>query len=126
VDNITALEQTESVRLDPERLGELYQQLGPAGAEDMLCRAVEELALRLTTCEQFWRQGDRTALRKSARSLVAISDQIGMIMLARVANDVAQSIDFRDDIATSATLCRLMRVGERSLTAVWDQQDLSV
>ena len=65
-------------------------------------------------------------LRKSARSLVAISDQVGMTTLARVARDVTAAIDCGDDAALSATLFRLIRIGERSLTAVWDLQDLSL
>lgn len=116
----------ESVRLDPDRLEQLYRQMGPGAAEDVICRAVEELAIRLTRCERDWRGGDMTALRKHARSLIAIAEQIGMTALARVAGDVTRTIDAGDWPAIGATLFRLIRVGERSLTAVWDTQDLSV
>lgn len=126
VDKILTLEHKESVRLDPDRLSGLYRQLGDKNALDVLCRTVEELAVRLSNCERFWRQRDWPGLRKCARSLVAISEQVGMIALARVAGDVAHSVDADDAVATGATLGRLIRVGERSLTAVWDQQDLSV
>ncbi|UWR03007.1 hypothetical protein K3740_18535 [Ruegeria conchae] len=126
VDKIITLEQKESVRLDPDRLNSLYHQLGDSNAMDVLCRTVEELALRLSNCERFWRKRDWTGLRKCAKSLVAISEQIGMTALARVAGDVVHSVDAGDAVATGATLCRLIRVGERSLTAIWDQQDLSV
>lgn len=126
VDKVITLEQKETVRLDPDRLSSLYHQLGDANALDVLCRTVEELAVRLTNCERFWRQRDWAGLRKCAKSLVAIADQIGMTALARVAGDVAHSVDSGDVVATGATLGRLIRVGERSLTAVWDQQDLSV
>ncbi|UAB88725.1 hypothetical protein I5192_16090 [Ruegeria sp. SCSIO 43209] len=126
VDKIITLEQKEPVRLDPDRLSSLYNQLGDTNAMDVLCRTVEELALRLSNCERFWRQRDWAGLRKCAKSLVAISEQIGMTALARVAGDVACTVDAGDAVATGATLSRLIRVGERSLTAVWDQQDLSV
>lgn len=126
VDKILTLEHKESVRLDTERLSGLYRQLGDQNALDVLCRTVEELAVRLSNCERFWRQRNWDDLRKCAKSLVAIADQIGMTVLARVAGDVAQSVDTGDAVATGATLGRLIRVGERSLTAVWDQQDLSV
>ncbi len=126
VEKIISLEQKESVRLDPDRLDNLYRQLGDRNAMDVLCRTVEELALRLSNCERFWRQRDWHGLRKCARSLVAIAEQIGMTALARVAGDVAQTVDAGDAVATGATLNRLIRVGQRSLTAVWDQKDLSV
>ncbi|MFC3613266.1 hypothetical protein ACFORG_05790 [Lutimaribacter marinistellae] len=126
VEKVTALVQTESVRLDSDRLGGLYSQLGDAGAEDVVCRAIEELAVRLSACERHWRRQDWAGLRKCARSLIAIADQIGMVALARVAGDVTHTVDNADYVASAATLYRLIRVGERSLTAVWDLQDLSI
>lgn len=120
------LEQNESVRLDPDRLGSLYRQLGEATAEDVVCRAIEELALRLTRCERHWRQQEWQALHKGARSLIAIAEQVGMTGLARVAGDVAGAVEAGDRAAVGATLFRLIRIGEKSLTAVWDIQDLSL
>ncbi|MEM9549702.1 MAG: hypothetical protein AAGA05_00920 [Pseudomonadota bacterium] len=126
VENIIVLRREESVRVDPDQLGALYRQLGESGAEDVVCRAIEELAVRLSHCERMWRSQDLPGLRKSARSLIAIAEQIGMNSLARVADDVTRTIDQHDQVAQAATLTRLMRIGERSLTAVWDLQDLSV
>jgi hypothetical protein len=126
VAELLVLKQNESARLDPERLGGLYRQLGDRAAEDVICRAIEELALRLTHCERLWRKQDRTGLRKAARSLIAIADQIGMTTLARVAADVTAAVDAGDAPAIGATLFRLMRIGEKSLTAVWDLQEFSV
>ena len=60
------------------------------------------------------------------RRVIAISDQIGMRMLSRVASDVTQAIDSTDVVAIAATLARLLRIGESSLTAIWDSQDLSL
>ena len=123
---VFTLVQNETVRLDSDRLGQLYRQLGEVSAEDVVCRAIEELAVRLSHCERLWRQRDHEQLRKSARSLIAISDQIGMSTLARVARDVTCAVDAGDTVALGATLFRLLRIGERSLTAVWDLRDLSL
>lgn len=126
VANILTVMQAENVRLDPDKLGELYAQLGEAGAEDVVCRAIEELAVRLTHCERLWRQNDIVDLRKNARSLIAIAEQIGMSDMASIARDVTVAIDNEDPPAVAAILFRLLRVGERSLTAVWEQQDITV
>lgn len=126
MEDVTTLIPTEQVRLDPERLSALYQQMGEANAEDVVCRAVEELAVRMARCEKHWRAGNWLSLRKDVRSLVAIADQIGMTRLSRVALDVTTAIDNSDAVAAAATLTRLLRVGERSLTAVWDLQDMSI
>ncbi|MGV6850508.1 MAG: hypothetical protein ACWA5A_19220 [Marinibacterium sp.] len=126
MEQVVTLAPDENVRLDFTRLEELYIQLGEVGAEDVVCRAVEELAQRLAHCEDFWRRGEVDNLRKCARSLVAIADQVGLAKMARVAKDVTASIDAGDRVAISATLGRLARIGARSLAAVWDLQDLSV
>ena len=117
---------SENVRLNPDCLSDLYMQLGEAGAEDVVCRAIEEMALRLAQCERFWREEKWQDLRKCARSLIAMAEQVGMTKLARVASDVTQAVDDFDRAAIGATLFRLIRIGERSLLAVWDIEDLSV
>lgn len=126
VAQLLTLVQEEHVRLDPDRLEALYLQLGENSAEDVVCRAIEELAIRLAHCERLWRDQDWMGLRKSARSLIAIAEQIGMTELARVAGDVTNAIDASDMAALGATLFRLIRIGERSLLAVWDLQDISI
>jgi hypothetical protein len=123
---VTQIRFVESVRVDHDRLGALYADMGHTGAEDVVCRAMEELALRMAHCDRLHRAGDYDELRKSARSLIAISDQIGMGLLARVAHDVMICIDRGDGVALSATLGRLMRAGEGSLIAIWDLQDITI
>jgi hypothetical protein len=49
-----------------------------------------------------------------------------MHTLSRVADDVTKCIDAGDQVAIAATLARLLRIGERSLTAIWDMQDVIV
>lgn len=126
VEQITLLKQTESVHLDQGRLEQLYSQLGEAGAEDIVCRALEEVAVRLSHTERCFRQNQLQDMRKSARSLIAIAEQIGMSKLAGVARDVMLSIDLHDKVAMAATLSRLLRIGETSLHEIWDVADYSV
>ncbi|MEO1140210.1 MAG: hypothetical protein AAFW87_12215, partial [Pseudomonadota bacterium] len=71
VEQITLLEQKEAVSLDSGRLEQLYVQLGEAGAEDVVCRALEELAVRLSHTERCYRENEMRDMRKSARSLIA-------------------------------------------------------
>lgn len=112
--------------MDGDRLGILFSKLNRQDAEDMIGRAVEELAVRLSQCEVLWRHRDVAALRKSVRSLIAIADQIGMCALARCAEHVITCLDMDDRTAIAATLARLVRVGDASLNAMWDLQDMSV
>ena len=123
---VTQLRLTEQVNLDHSQLSTLYAQLSPAGAEDVVCPAMEELALRLSHCERLFRGKNWPELRKSARSLIAIADQIGMKGVSIVATDVTACIDAKDDHAVASTIHRLMRTGEGSLTAIWELQDLTI
>lgn len=126
MNSITQIRLAEPVRVDHDRLGALYSELGHSGAEDVVCRAMEELALRMAHCDRLLRSADYEELRKSARSLIAIADQIGMDLLAQVARDVMECVDVGDSVALAATLGRLMRAGEGSLTAIWDLQDITI
>ncbi len=121
---MTLLKQDETVRLDADRLEALYLQLGESNAEDVVCRALEELAARLSHSERCHREERLEDMRKSTRSLIAIADQIGMQLLARVAGDVTGCIDHGDRNALAATFARLLRIGERSLCEIWDLQDI--
>ena len=124
--NITTLVFDEKVRLDSDRLAELYVQLGEVGAQDVVCRAMEELAVRLANIKESYLANKGPELRKQVKGLVGIAEQIGMQRLANIAHDVCKCADENDPISLGATMARLMRVGDRSLTAVWDLQDLSV
>jgi hypothetical protein len=124
--HITQIKPKESVDVDQERLSALYAQLGEASAEDVVCRAMEELALRLSYCDRLYRTSAWVDLRKSVKSLVAIADQIGMSAVSVVAGHVTECIDQENNVALAATLGRLMRIGEESLTAIWDLQDITI
>lgn len=124
--DVTVLAQKEAVRLDAETLEALYRQLGDIGAEDIVCRAMEELAVKLAQIERLYREGRGENMRKTARMIAAISEQIGMRLLAKVAGDAVRCLDEGDSVALAAVLARLIRTGERSLTEIWDLQDLSI
>ncbi|MEO9649564.1 MAG: hypothetical protein ABJ360_14240 [Roseobacter sp.] len=126
MDHVLKIKLTETVHVDQDKLGALYVQLGEAAAEDVVCRAMEELALRMSHCARLHDSGQWDDLRKCARSLIAIAEQIGMLVLARVAEDVLEALDARDVPAIAATLARLLRIGEQSLTAIWDIQDITI
>lgn len=116
----------EVPRIDPDRIDHLQRRLGAATAEDVLCRALEEMAVRLSRAEREHRTGQRAKLLGSVRAIAAQADQIGLPGLARVADDVGQCLTNGDDPAVASTVARLVRVGEGSLMAIWDLDDLSL
>ena len=109
--------------MNPDNLDALYAELGPIGAEAVVCRAMEELATRLAALPALHRGGQLKELARVARSMAAIADQVGLESFSCVASDVVRCALRSDPIALAATLRRLERIGERSLTAIWDVTD---
>ena len=123
---LTYVMPDESVRLQTYVLRALYSELGERGAQDVVTRAMEDLAQRLQDAERLYRAAEFSDLRKAVRAMVAVAEQIGMGMLAACAVHVVACIDAGDPVALAATLARLMRIGDRSLNAVWELQGLSI
>ncbi|AJE45241.1 hypothetical protein P73_0526 [Celeribacter indicus] len=119
---VAKLRPEGAVQLDRDRLDQLYGQLGPAGAEGVISRAMEELAVRLARVETCFRKAQFDEMQRAARSMIAISEQIGMVTVAQVAGDVSALALGDDGAALAACVERLMRIGENSLLAVWDLQ----
>ncbi|MCF6444466.1 hypothetical protein [Nereida sp. MMG025] len=112
--------------MDRDRLAELYVQLGDNGAEGVVCRALEEISARINRMEAHFRANEHEALAKTARSLIAIAEQVGMHKLSRVAADFGETYARRDEAAMGATFARLLRVGEASLDSIWDSAEVPV
>ncbi len=123
LEQVTVLQPAERVRLDADRIEALYRQLGPRGAEDVVCRALEEIAARLARAEADYRAARFAAMRKCCRGLVGMAEEVGMPLMARVARDVTACIDTGDGTGLGATFARLLRIAERSLCEIWDMQD---
>lgn len=123
---IEKLRMDEPVRLDPDRLVALYAQLGQIGAERMIAAAMEDLAEHLVTMQLAAREGKADVLTHASGELARLATQVGMVLLAQVAGDLSACMARHDVAAQAAVLARLVRIAERSLTAVWDLQDMRV
>lgn len=117
------LRHSETVRLDRLRLEELVAELGEPGAERLVGRALDTIAVRLNRCERSWRNGDGGRLVDSAKDLARCAERIGMVTLDHVARDVIVTAEAGDSAALGATLARLVRLGEASLMSAWDLGD---
>ncbi len=112
--------------MDAGKIETLCVEMGAHAAEEMLCRAFEDLGQRLLGLQELSDRQTQDELHKALKGLAAIADQIGLCGLACVARDVMTCIEYGDLTAQAATTARLERMGERSLSALWDLQDLSV
>jgi len=123
---VAELRHEEPVRLDMHRLKEIFAQMGFQNGENMICGAMEDLAVLLKAATKVWRRGDLDALGQKARKISGLAEQIGMTTLSAVACDVAVICARYDDAALGATVARMTRLGERSLIAIWESHDVSL
>jgi len=114
---VSRLEISEQVSVHADSLRLLQSSLGNVATQDVIERAIVEVAERIGGIEQALLLGDHEMLRKTARGLSTISEQLGLLALAKVAQDMISCTDKNDYNAMHAVKHRLVRVGDASLAA---------
>ena len=109
--------------LDIKPLLSIYRNLAVPQAAELLCREMEQLAALLTECQKGYAKSEYSVIRQKLDELEAFSKLIGLPVLESVARDVQNCIEVYDPVALSATMLRLLRMVEQSLTAIWDLQN---
>ena len=124
-DMILQLQLAETSQLDERRLAEIAARLGAVGADDMISRGMEDLAVQLARIHKAYLRGNASLMEATLTQICDLAFRLGMPGLLRVARDVGALMDRSDDPALAATVARLGRIGESSLMQVWDIRDLS-
>jgi hypothetical protein len=114
----------EPARFDPECLEDLCRQIGEVRAEAEVALALHRISESLPKLGTLLERDERGFLGE-VDQLARDAELIGMATLSRVARSVVDNYTLGDHVALAATLARLDRVGERSIHAVWDLEDLS-
>ncbi len=120
--NIAMLPVNDPIRIDVQRLEQIVRELGQDRAAQVIGTALEELAVALRRTLQAAQQGDLGTVVSFADKLSRLAWQVGLVSLAGVAVDVGACAELRDRIALAATAARLGRIGNRSLTRLWDEE----
>jgi hypothetical protein len=121
--NVVALCPNDRVRQDAEPIATIYRNLGTASAEQVVTRALGELALTMAAMVAQVRDHDLHDLSRQLRRLQRMSENLGLTSLGLVAQDVRNCLERSDATAFAAVWARLMRVAERSLSAEGDLLD---
>jgi hypothetical protein len=123
---VSQIQPVERVHLDTDLLDQMCMRMGYTKAEAAITAAMEDLAILLQYCGSLLRVSELDTLATTARQIEALARRVGMPALARVANDVVGLCHADDSHALAAVVGRMRRVGERSLIAIWDRDDLIV
>lgn len=122
---VTALAPREVVRQDVEAIAAIYRNLGAPTAEQVVTRALGEVALTMAALAE---KVSRLDLREAAPQLgrlKRLADDLGLVSLAQVSADARGCLERADATAFAAVWARLLRVAERSLAGHSDTADLS-
>ena len=117
LNQISQLRISEEVRIETGSLQLLQTSLGDQASQDVIERAIVEVAERIGMMEKALLIWDCDGVAKTGRGLSAISDQLGLVALSQVAQDAVRCAGRRDSIALHAVVGRLARVGDASLSA---------
>lgn len=117
---VARLAIAESVSIDMHRLEEIVRDLGENTAAQVINAALEQLALALTHTVAAADRAELAHVVTHADRLSRLAWQVGLVTLAGVAIDVGSCAEQRDMGALAATVARLRRIGNQSLTQIWD------
>lgn len=126
MENVVMFRPMERIRQDGEAIAALYRNLGTTTAEQLVTRALGELALTMSGLAAQVRAHDLADVARRLRRLQRMAENLGMISLGSVSGDARYCLEGGDSTAFSAVWARLMRIAERSLAAEKDMADLSV
>lgn len=113
--NVVALRPNDRVRQDAEPIATIYRNLGTTSAEQVVTRALTELAVTMSGLAAQVQAHDLANMARQLRRLQRMSENLGMVSLGLIADDVRTCIERSDVTAFSAVWARLLRVAERSL-----------
>lgn len=120
---IARLSVEERVTIDRRRLEGIVAELGESTAAEVIGAALEQMALALNRTLAAVGQHDLAGVARDADLLSRLAWQMGLVTLAGVAIDVGRCAEHRDLAALVATSARLMRIGNQSLTCIWDRPE---
>ena len=115
-ENVFVLLPKDKVRHDAGPISTIYRNLDTASADQIVTRALGELAMSMSGLADQVRLRDLTDLNRQLRRLQRMAENLGMVSFEQVCGDVRTCLDTGDVTAFAAVWARLLRVAERSLT----------
>lgn len=112
---IVPLGPREVVRQDVEAIAVIYRNLGAPVADQMVTRALGELALTMAGIAEKVRAQELRDLSRQLGRLGRLAADLGLLTLATVAGDAKTCLERAESTAFAAVWARLLRVAERSL-----------
>lgn len=123
-DLVAVLRCPQQLHFDPVPLNRLFAEKDHHAAEDILCRMLEDIAMRLDMLQQGMAGYHFDVMQRPARRIELIADRIGLTEVAIAAGHVQTCIRNRDPVGLDATMARLERGFDVAVAEVWNFREL--
>ena len=123
--NVVALRPIERPQQDSAQIASLYRSLGSASAEQVMARALGELAFAMSALADRIRAHELGDLLRRLKRLQHMAQNLGLSSLSQVAGDLGHCLNRQDSTAFSAVWARLLRIAECTLSQNGEKLDQS-
>lgn len=112
------------VAFDPLPVKCIYARLSAQEAEDLICRFLEDIALRLDLIQRGLAASDPVKMLRPARRVQLAAGQIGLREVAESAGHLRTCLAQHDGIALQAVMARLERAFDIAVNEVWNLREM--
>lgn len=112
---VLAFRPKDRICQDAEPIALIYRSMGTKAAEEVVNRALAELAVTMAGMAHLVRDKNLLDLARQLRRLERMAVQLGLVSLGQVAENVRSCLEAGDLTAFAAVWARLIRVAEVSL-----------
>ena len=109
---------------DMSPIARLFAEREMHEAENIVCRMLEDIALRLDMLQSGMAEQAFATMHRPAQRIGVIADQIGLLEVATAAGHVRTCLSQNDGIALEATVARLERSFDVAVSEVWNFRKL--
>lgn len=120
---VTIREPSEQIHIDTQQLNSNLASNKPEITGDRVFHMADAMAQVLGEAETNFLSGQNEQLIIGLAKISELAQQFGFLTILHVAKDVEYAVRINDKVAASATLHRLLRIGEKSLYAIWDMPE---
>jgi hypothetical protein len=118
--DVVVLRCPDRLQFDAAPMQRLFAAKPKDEAEAIVCRVLEDLAVRLDVLQKGLGAGDLAMMLKPCRKIRLIAEQIGLTGLASTADHVQTCLAQADATALAATMARLERAFDVAVSVVWN------
>ena len=122
--DVITLSCTQSLQFDPEPLQRLFAAKEFHVAEEVVCRMLEDIALRLDMLQRGLASTTFEQMHRPARRIGFVARELGLTEVVAAAEHVRTCLDQADGVAVGATMARLERGFDVAVSEIWNFRDL--